>query len=299
MNKQAEPFSDYLHQGIAKGGFETDDVLAGVLPLMNQVAETHRTGNVAPLEGVANLRVDHNHIYYVIDDAMPPRKNIKAINRLQSMESRAVEIVGHHRLDLDGGSLSYQHRDIEADGSLVPERLVYAVGYVCWEHLVAHHDELTDIFSLGMLLGSVSCGIDFTDNEGLKAFVENRDNLFRLNERLHPVLASVIARMTELNRHCRAQDLASIIHHLENYRDQPIDYSLDFSQFDGFKQSGSMERREIILKNLRNRLFELSKRNRLIHFKTTLQTLNLTVASVPLLLDVRNIKPEAPLLLAS
>src|SRR6185369_2848783 len=44
--------------------------------------------------------------------------------------------------------------------------------------------------------------------------------------------------------------------------------------------------------HLRDRLFEISRRNRLIYFKPTLQTLNLTVASVPLLLDYRNIKLE-------
>ncbi|HYG35828.1 MAG TPA: DUF4011 domain-containing protein, partial [Clostridia bacterium] len=44
--------------------------------------------------------------------------------------------------------------------------------------------------------------------------------------------------------------------------------------------------------HLRDRLFEISRRNRLIYFKPTLQTLNLTVASVPILLDYRNIKLE-------
>ena len=48
----------------------------------------------------------------------------------------------------------------------------------------------------------------------------------------------------------------------------------------------------MIQSRLRDRLFEISRRNRLIYFKPTLQTLNLTVASVPLLLDYRNIKLE-------
>jgi predicted DNA-binding WGR domain protein len=48
----------------------------------------------------------------------------------------------------------------------------------------------------------------------------------------------------------------------------------------------------LIQSHLRDRLFEISRRNRLIYFKPTLQTLNLTVASVPLLLDYRNIKLE-------
>ncbi len=48
----------------------------------------------------------------------------------------------------------------------------------------------------------------------------------------------------------------------------------------------------MIQSRLRDRLFEISRRNRLIHFKATAGTLNLTVASVPLLLNYRNIKLE-------
>ena len=48
----------------------------------------------------------------------------------------------------------------------------------------------------------------------------------------------------------------------------------------------------MIQSRLRDRLFDISRRNRLIHFKPTAGTLNLTVASVPLLLNYRNIKLE-------
>ena len=47
-----------------------------------------------------------------------------------------------------------------------------------------------------------------------------------------------------------------------------------------------------MLEALRDRLFDLSRRNRLIWFRPSAQSLNLTEASVPLLLDTRNIRPE-------
>ena len=77
---------------------------------------------------------------------------------------------------------------------------------------------------------------------------------------------------------------------LENYREPTTD--LDLSRIPGFKESELAGKRRLIQSRLRDRLFDISRRNRLIHFKPTAGTLNLTVASVPLLLNYRNIKLE-------
>ena len=45
-------FTDYLTQRLEAGGFTTEDALASFLPLLRQVANTHRAGFVAPLQGV-------------------------------------------------------------------------------------------------------------------------------------------------------------------------------------------------------------------------------------------------------
>ncbi len=47
--------------------------------------------------------------------------------------------------------------------------------------------------------------IDFTDQSELETFVASRANLFEINPRLNPVVASLIVQMTELNRHNRAR----------------------------------------------------------------------------------------------
>ena len=65
-------------------------------------------------------------------------------------------------------------------------RPVYLPGYVTWEHRLKHHDPLTDIFSLGMILASLACGMDFADPEILRSFVAHRRNLFSLSAGLHP-----------------------------------------------------------------------------------------------------------------
>ena len=42
------PFLAFLRAGIDAGGFATDDVLAALLPLIDQVAAAHQRGLVAP-----------------------------------------------------------------------------------------------------------------------------------------------------------------------------------------------------------------------------------------------------------
>jgi len=89
------------------------------------------------------------------------------------------------------------------------------------------------------------------------------------------------------------QDLRSVIAVLKNYRDQNHEAEIDFSLAERFLSSNDRGKRRIINSHLRDRLFDMSKRNKLIHFRTTMQTVNLTVSSVPLMLDYKNIKEES------
>jgi predicted DNA-binding WGR domain protein len=293
MSEDPPPFLAFLRRGCDAGGFGTDDVLGAMLPLLQQVHEVHQSGRVAPLEGIGALRVDDLRL--LVDEARqsPVQKNGARVAELQKAGGGAIEVVGETKrvAELDDGRLSEEDLLIGRPGE-EPTKPVYLPGYVTWEHRCGHHDQLTDIHSLGLLLGSLACGLDFTDSEDLRVFARHRGNLFAINPHLHPVLAAVIVQMTELNRHRRAQTLEGVLSRLQNYRDQSADNAVDFRQLPGFRESAPRERGPIILAHLRNRLFEISRRNRLIHFRPTLQTLNLTLASVPLLLDHRNIKPD-------
>jgi len=286
------PFLEFLEAGVAKGGFETDDTLAALLPLIKQVVAAHEAGLVAPLDGIESLAVaEQGHLIFAPTRVKPPEKNTSKLESLQAPMAHGVEVVGESRrtLDVDDSALSLSDLAVGAAGADITKP-VFLPGYRSWEHVIGHHDELTDVFSLGMLLASVACGLDFTEPSELELFAVNRSNLFKVTPRLNPVLASVIVQMTELNRHKRAPDLAQIISRLENYREQRVD--LNFERIEGFKESGLTGKRRLIQSHLRDRLFEISRRNRLIYFQPTLQTLNLTVASVPVLLDIRNIKLE-------
>ena len=288
------PFLKLLEAGVAKGGFETDDVLAALLPLMKQVRAAHEAGLVAPLDGVQDLTVTgQGRLMFSPAKVSSPEKSAARVEALQSPVSHAVEVVAEsrHTADIDDASLTSSDLRVGSAESKITKP-VFLPNYQSWEHAVGHHDELTDIFSLGMLLASMACGLDFTDAGELELFTVNRSNLFGVNRRLNAVLASVIVQMTELNRHKRAPDLVQMISRLENYREQPVDFDTNFFGRKDFKDSPLAGKRRLIQSHLRDRLFEISRRNRLIYFKPTLQTLNLTVASVPLLLDYRNIKLE-------
>lgn len=286
------PFLAFLQRAADAGGFGTDDVLAAVLPLFEQVMQAHQEQRVAPLDGLAALRVEDTILQVDPASFRAARKNPSRIQAIQKPTASALDVVGESRrtADVDAGTLD-QHDLRIADPSAEIVRPVYLPGYITWEHRVGHHDQLTDIFSLGLILASCACSLDFTDPEDLETFVRHRENLFALNAQLHPVLASMILQMTELNRHRRVQTVETVVQRLRRYRDQVADYTVDFTRLKGYRESAPTERGKIILSQLRNRLFEISRRNRLIYFKPTLQTLNLTLASVPLLLDHRNIKP--------
>jgi predicted DNA-binding WGR domain protein len=293
VNEFAElDFLGFLKGGIARGGFETDDVLAALVPLMKQVLIAHDAGLVAPLRGLLDLRcTEEGSLKFVPEKASQPQKNLPKLEELQSPVSRGIEVVAESRrtADVDAATLTITDLNIGTVGDSLTKP-IFLPGYEAWEHAIGHHDSLTDIFSLGMLLASVVCGLDFTDADDLEVFTANRLNLFAVRERLNPVVASLIVQMTELNRHKRAPDLGQLISLLENYRDQPPE--IDFHRIKGFQESGLTGKRRLIQSHLRDRLFDISRRNRLIYFKPTLQMLNLTVASVPILLDYRNIKQE-------
>lgn len=283
-------FHEFLRARLDAGGFSTEDALASFLPLARQVADAHAAGLVAPLDGLTDLHVEGVRVWFHESRARAPSRAVAELRRVDR-RAGAVEVLSEHRrtVDADGGGDRAANLEIGArDAPLT--RPVYLPGYVCWEHLVGHHDPVSDVFSLGLILASLACALDLADPEDLREFVANRRNLFRLQPRLHPVLAKAIVRMTELSRCDRPQELATLLTHLEHYRDQNVDFAFDLASAEAATAAGT--KKTVILSKLQERLFEISRRNRLLHFRATLGSVNLTHASVPLSFDVQHIRPE-------
>lgn len=283
-------FHELLLSGFERGGFSAEDALASFLPLARQVAQAHAAGKVAPLEGTGSLQVEGTRAWFHETAAQDPRSNLSSVKKLDKQVS-SVEILGEHKrtIDVDDGPENYANLQIgKRDHEIT--KPVYLPGYVCWEHQIGHHDPLSDVFSLGMIFASLACSLDFNQPDDLELFVSQRRNLFHLNDQLHPVLAKAIVRMTELSRHNRPQDLPTLIRSMENYRDQNVDFDFDLASAEAGAAAGT--RKQVILGKLQERLFEISRRNHLLHFRSTLNAVNLTHASVPLSFDVQNIRPE-------
>lgn len=272
-------------EGVA---FPIEDVLSAILPLFRQVAAWHQEEMVAPFMGITGISVLESGALKFDGESIAPKINISRISDIQHEVTSALHVVGLSRVSSDNEGLN-EYSNLEViDAESEPTRPAYVSGYRSWEQLLGHHDAVTDIFLLGQLMASLALGGDFTDKDELSTFAHSRANLFNLNPNLHPILATIIVEMTELNRHRRAQDLSAIIPRLENYREQVA--NVDVQAIPGFATAGVQSRRKLVQTHLRDRLFEISRRNRLLYFRPTQSSLNLTVASVPLVMNLASIR---------
>jgi len=283
--------TEFLRSSSEAGGLQTDDVLAGFLPLAREVAEWHEQGLVAPPLFSNALHTDAAGALAWRDPVgAPVVRNDHAVAALQRSPVSGLKVVGRARVTSDDEhGASYESLDI-SPADKRPDHPMYLVGYCSWEQAVGHHDPLADVFSLGLLLAALALDLDLDDRGDVEQFVRHRNDLFALNARAHPVIVAVILEMTELDRHRRAPDLPSVIRRLETWRDQPT--TIDFAKLPGFAQSPAAGRRALVKTHLRDRLFEISRRNRMLYFRPTQASVNLTVASVPLVIRLSSIRRE-------
>jgi AAA domain/Protein of unknown function (DUF4011) len=281
-----ESLFDLLTSFNAAASIGSEDVLAAVLPLLMQAQQSHAEGRVAPLSSPDVLHADHGHLWYQNRAALAPRTSAEVLARRRADRVSGIRIIEELSVESDdvaGRSVTDVLVTDTLDGT--PR---YLTGYRSWEAEAGHHDPLTDIFSLGMLIGSLATGLDFRQVKALQTFVRHRADLTRLNNRLHPVICRVIERMTALERHDRAQDLGLLIATLENHR--AIDPGL--AEGVGPVRPGKGEPRADLLRRLRARLYDLTRRNRLVFHKPTASELNLTETSVPLVIDPKAIRAD-------
>ncbi|MEM1261996.1 MAG: AAA domain-containing protein [Pseudomonadota bacterium] len=279
-------FLEYLAELRELGDVGSDDIVGLMAPLLEQVIATHEQNLLAPLNGIDALRVSLGHLWYANADAREPASNLRAIRQHKTSQRRdGFEITREISVE-DNASRTLVDQRVAERGS--EPRKAYFPDYIAWEQCFEHHDALTDTFVLGLVMGSVMTGLDLTEPDELAQFVAARDNLCLLNARVSPVIGQLIERMTELERSRRPQDLTTVAEVLIQYRYQELDEDIDFE----LPTDGQQSRRAVLLARLRNRLFEVSRRNRLLYFRETGGTANLTEASVPHVLDVESIRMQ-------
>ena len=293
MENNRIKFKNFLRTAWDKGDYTTDDVIAFVLPLFREVCGLHEAGLVAPFGKEEALFLTEQALD--VDEllAHAPLYNLHRISALFP-KTRNFEVVGKIKISAEAeeGSLDQENLLIQMDLQQPLTHPVYVPGYLCFEQLLGHHDPLTDIFCLGLILGSMGLGLDLYDPDDLKNFVHIRSNPAQYNDRLHPTVMRLITEMTELDRGRRTQDLYDVIHRLQHYRDYDPEKQTDLTRVAGWVNKELKQRDAFILNKLRNRLFDTSRRNRLLYYKPNMRFVNLTVSSVPVVLHYQSIRPE-------
>ena len=288
-------FHQFLETAFDNGNYATDDVIAFVMPLFEEVLSFHEAGLVAPFENEATLFITDNQLD--VDELFahaPSKENDRLEILFAAFKSKHFDVVGKTKLEADVNEGSYKEEDLQVHFN-VNEPLQYPAfikGYHCFEILLGHHDAQTDIFCLGLVLGGMALGLDLYDEEDVRLFAGYRNNPVQYNQRIHPTISTLITEMTELDRRKRASDLYDVIHRLRQYRDYDPEKQTDLSKVAGWINKELTERNQFILNKLRNRLFDTSRRNRLLYYKPNMRFVNLTVSSVPMVLHYQSIRPD-------
>ena len=288
-------FRKFLETAFDKGNYATDDVIAFVLAIFEEVVSFHEANKVAPFDKEEALFITGNRLD--IDERFLHEETnaLKKVRQLfAEQQAKHLEVISTSRIeaDVDEGVISVDALNVHLDVNTPLHHAAFIPGYRCFEMLVGHHDAQTDIFCLGLVLGSMAFGLDLYDENDLRIFAEHRCNPAVYHPAIHPTISGLIIGMTELNREKRSQDLYEIINRLKHYREYNPEKQTDLSKVAGWVNKELKERSQFILSKLRNRLFDTSRRNRLLYYKPNARFVNLTVSSVPMVLHYQSIRPE-------
>ncbi|MDH3975436.1 MAG: AAA domain-containing protein [Deltaproteobacteria bacterium] len=291
MDKEELSFFDLLEQIKDFGAIKSPDFIALALPLLEEVCELHENNMVAFITSID--QIGHNNQKLCLNTK--GKAILKADTPLFAKPARQGALDVSRGItesnDLDSHQIEQVNMEIHQDGKPIDAPL-YMHNYKCWDHEKGHYNPLTDVFVLGQILASLAFNLDFRNSDDLELFVANRESLFFLNKNLHPTILNVIFEMTNLYVEERTANLEEVLTKLKNYREYNPENYVDLTQTEGFRNQDISERDNWILSKLKNRLFDISRRNKLLYFTDRQSFLNLTLGSVPLLLDYKNIREK-------
>ncbi len=291
---QPEPMSleAFLETWRGEPSIGTEDILSAILPLMRQLEALHVGGKVGPVISSDHILADQGHLFFSNAEALEPRSQSSKVRAPTKQKSTAIEIVEELSITSDDSSgLDIRDRDVRASDEIVTSPK-YLTHFHSWEDKLGHQDPVTDIFCVGMICAALATSLDFRDREQLETFVGNRSQLHLLNRRLHPVVCRAIERMTSLYREERVQDIGVLVKALENHRRIGATVELGIDNIAGFETDDKNDAKSILLKRLRARLYDMTRRNRLIYHRRVSGELNLTEASVPLVMNFDSIRED-------
>jgi hypothetical protein len=270
-NSGIDAFARFLDRARELGGLHDEDIVALMIPVLEVARAVHEEGRVIDLRGLAALRIADGRLALDVSMTQAP------------VRTPAVGLVTS---TAPVGRLA----DETERSSAITERLI--PGYAAWEHQLGHHDAASDIHVLGLVMASLACGMSLADQSSIDRFAAHRERLHELAPRTHPMVLRTIASCASARRAERPADLAEVILRLrERHRIDPH-RGTDLSNAPGFRDHDTTTRENWILARLRRRLFDLSRRNRLLYFRRSASQLDLAVASVPLAVEAAHVPVE-------
>lgn len=288
-------FQQYLQSAFTTGPFSTDETIEFVLPLFEEVLSFHENNHVGSFDKPDTIFITNGRLDIDENFTHPPSLSLTALQKLlDNQQVKGYTITERVLIDEDitQSKADIINLHVQTNKNAVLTHPVYLPGYKCYEMMEGHHDALTDIFCLGLILGSAVMGLNLYDEEDLNQFAVYRNQPAGLNSRMHPTLCALVTEMTELDRRKRLQDLNEIIQRLKFYRDYDPQRETDLSKVAAFQIKKPADRKAFILSKLRNRLFDTTRRNRLLYYKPNARFVNLTVSSVPMVLHYQSINPQ-------
>ncbi len=280
-------FLDLLQRFRQAESIGTDDVIGAVRGLLEEVRDLHEAGRVADLDRVDLLALTSTGELTLGTVPVGDPASGAAVAALEAPPAEAVDITRRASVLDDGTGITTRDLAVATPGEQ-PSRPVFYPGYASWERAVGQHDALTDVFHLGLLIASLATRLDFRETADIATFARHRANVVRLNPRLHPVLARVIADMTELRRADRAADLSGLIDLIDDYRSLEVD-DADIKAGDLAEVADPVLRRQRTQEYFRNRLFEVTRRNKLLYFADR-HGVDLTRGSFPFMLSYQTLQ---------
>src|SRR3569833_4480860 len=163
MSSNRTYFRTFLQSAFNEVDYTTDDVIAFVLPVFREVSSLHEAGQVAPFGKEEALFLTEQ----VLDiDEQLAHGPTYALGRVLALfpqyASTNFEVVGKIKLSADAGegTLHLENLQVHTDLRQPLQYPAYVPGYLCFEQLLGHHDPQTDIFCLGLILGSMALSLD-------------------------------------------------------------------------------------------------------------------------------------------
>jgi superfamily I DNA and/or RNA helicase/predicted DNA-binding WGR domain protein len=148
------------------------------------------------------------------------------------------------------------------------KELIYAENFQAPDLAYHHHDPLTDIYTLGLVLASFVLKKNIGLSANLTDF-ELKCSIF--DSKTHPLLQYLVKQMTALNRNDRATNLHEIAHLLKNIQATQSPLRLILSD-NNINDTSS-------LKSLRKRLLSNNKSQQILNYKEAKSIVNLALFS--------------------